>query len=321
MQSYRLTLKPLSPFATNLKGDTLFGQLCWAVRHRYGEEFLQQCLTGYTDNKPFAVVSDAFPQGYWPLPKLPGVFYHNIAEADRKAVKKRAWLPDSALQHPLSGWLQLAKTNADVSADSGNLSEKHPQTHNSINRQTGTTGEGGFAPYSVEQQWYQPGFLWDMFVLLDETRLTADQLKQALSDIGLFGYGKDASIGAGKFSIETFKACPLPEQANANACLTLAPSAPQGQGYDQKASYYQTFTRFGRHGDHHVHARGKPFKNPILLAQTAALFTTEIPKTGYIGQGLGGDGTLSNTLDATVHQGYTPIIAVNFDHQEIKESA
>ncbi len=317
MQSYRLTLKPLSPFVTPLKGDTLFGQLCWALRHRLGNDFLQSCLEGYTDNQPFAIVSDAFPQGYWPLPKLPGVFYQQLENEDRKAIKKRNWLPDDAFQQPLENWLQLAKTDQDIATETGSLIEKHPQPHNSINHQTGTTGEAGFAPYSMEQTWYQPGILWNIFILLDESKFRPEQLKACVTDFGLFGYGKDASTGAGKFSIEAFEKVSLPGQANANACLTLAPVAPQGSGYDAKASYYQIFTRFGRHGDRAVHEQGKPFKNPILLAQTAAIFTTPVPANGFIGQGLGGNGELSKTMAATVHQGYAPIIAVHFSHKEL----
>ncbi len=316
MQSYRLTLKPLSPFATALKGDTLFGQLCWAVRHRFGVALLQQCLEGYTEGHPFAVVADAFPQGYWPLPKLPGLFYQKIENEDRKAAKKRQWLATEDIQYPLAEWLKRAKTNAQIADKSTNLSEHHPHTHNTINRQTGTTGEGGFAPYSVEQEWYQPDILWDIIILLDDQRITPEQLEDSLRDIGLFGYGKDASIGAGKFKIVSFEPYPLPKQAHANACLTLAPCAPQGKGYDSNASYYQTFTRFGRHGDRAVHEQGKPFKNPILLAQTAGLFTTPISGSGFIGQGLGGSGELSKTISATVHQGYAPIIAVDFSNKE-----
>jgi len=315
MQCYRITLQPLSPFATALKGDTLFGQLCWALRHRLGLEALQNCLHGYTENQPFAVVSDAFPQGYWPLPKLPGVFYQKIDYEDRKAIKKRHWLPHDALQHPVNQWLKQAKTDQDIAA--GSLLETHPQTHNSINRTTGTTGEDGFAPYTVEQNWYRPGIVWDIFILLDESRLKADQIQACLQDIGQFGYGKDASIGAGKFAITAFEAFTLPAQQHANACLTLAPCAPQGLGYDEKHSYYQTFTRFGRHGDSAVHEQGKPFKNPVLLAQTAAVITTAIPNEGFIGQGLGGHGELSKTLAATVYQGYAPIIAVHLDCKEL----
>ena len=133
--------------------------------------------------------------------------------------------------------------------------------------------------------------------------------QQCLDDIGSFGFGKDASIGMGKFQIEDFLEKPLPAQDSANACLTLAPCAPQGLGFDNQHSYYQLFTRFGRHGDVAVHQEGKPFKNPLLLAQTAAVFSTNPPKSGFIGQGIGGNGELSKTLKATVHQGYAPVIA------------
>ena len=105
MQNIRVTLTPLSAFATSLKGDTLFGQLCWAIRNRLGEERLNQCLEGYTNNQPFAVVSDAFPEGYLPLPKLPSCFYQLPEGEDRKAIKKRAWLPEAELQKPLNEWL------------------------------------------------------------------------------------------------------------------------------------------------------------------------------------------------------------------------
>ncbi len=319
MNTYRITLSLQSAFATPLKGDTLFGQLCWGIRNRLGEERLNLCLEGYTNNQPFAVVSDAFPEGYLPLPKLPSCFYQIPEGEDRKAVKKRAWLPETELQKPLNDWLYHAVNAKTIVCGSdahiatkhiSNLSEKHPQPHNTINRQTNTTGEDGFAPYSVEQEWFIPGLRWTVYILLDTDRLSIEDCQQCLTDIGQFGFGKDASIGLGKFKIESFQEQSLPAQNNANACLTLAPSAPQNLGFDSQSSFYQLFTRFGRHGDAAVHQEGKPFKNPVLLAQTAAVFATNPPACGFIGQGVGGNGELSKTLKATVHQGYAPIIAV-----------
>jgi CRISPR-associated protein Csm4 len=346
MQSFCVTLSPLSAFATPLKGDTLFGQLCWAIRNRLGEAYLTELLAGYTDGRPFAVVSDAFPEHYLPLPKLPNSFYQPIDGEDRKAVKKRCWLPEAAIGKPVSEWLGHARTPAALAGDYTGLSEKHPQPHdtitprtnttgeggfvpysieqerftglsekhpqphNTINRRTNTTGEGGFAPYSIEQEWFIPGLRWSVYILLDSGWLSPENCRQCLDDIGCFGFGRDASIGLGKFAVEDFQARPLPAQDNANACLTLAPCAPQGLGFDGQRSFYQLFTRFGRHGDIAVHQEGKPFKNPVLLAQTAAVFGTEPPKSGFIGQGIGGNGELSKTLKATVHQGYAPVIGV-----------
>jgi len=315
MQAYRITLSLQSAFATAIKGDTLFGQLCWAIRNRYGEARLNTCLDGYTKNQPFAVVSDAFPAGHLPLPKLPSCYYQTPEGEDRKAVKKRAWLPEAYLHSPVKGWLGHAVT-AKTIANNSNISTKHPQPHNTINRLTNTTGEAGFAPYSIEQEWFMPGLLWTVYLLLDTERLSVENCRQCLNDMGSVGYGKDASIGMGKFNIEAFDEQALPAQNDANACLTLAPCAPQGLGFDSERSFYQLFTRFGRHGDIAVHQEGKPFKNPVLLAQTAAVFGIEPPVTGFIGQGIGGNGELSKTLSATVQQAYAPVIAINFNSKE-----
>ena len=209
------------------------------------------------------MVSDAFPEGYFPLPKLPSCFYQLPEDEDRKIIKKRAWLPEAALQQPIKQWLNLAvtaKTLVSNSKNANQLSEKHPQAHNTINRQTNTTGEGGFAPYSVEQEWFVQDLRWSIYLLLDTDRLSVEDCQQCLDDIGLFGFGKDASIGLGKFIIDDFQEYALPSQANANACLTLAPCAPQGLGFDSQHSYYQLFTRFGRHGDIAVHQEGSRLK-------------------------------------------------------------
>jgi len=316
MKAYRITLSLQSAFATPLKGDTLFGQLCWAVRNRLGEAQLTACLQGYTQNRPFAVVSDAFPSGYLPLPKLPSCFYKTPeGVSDRKALKKRAWLPETALHHPINDWLSYA-TDAKTIGNNKSLSHKHPQPHNTINCQTNTTGDEGFAPYSIEQEWFIADIDWTIYLLLDTERLNAKDCQHCLADIGTFGFGRDASIGMGKFTLTAFTEQPLLSQADANACLTLAPCAPQALGFDSQRSFYQLFTRFGRHGDIAVHQQGKPFKNPVLLAQTAAIFGTNQQEHGFIGQGIGGKGQLSNTLKETVQQGYAPVIAINFNAQE-----
>ncbi len=251
MQSYHAQIRPLSAFATPLKGDTLFGQVCWAIRNRFGENSLGELLQGYAENKPFLVVSDAFPKGYLPLPKLPSTHYDLLEDADRKAIKKLQWLPEEKIETPVRSWLHYAVNNKIIATavtegtapvprtSSYTLSEMHPQPHNTINRYTNTTGEGGFAPYSVKQEWFVPGLCWSLYLALDSARLNAEDCEQCLKDVGLFGYGKDASIGLGKFEVMGFQPYPLPRQANANACLTLAPCAPQGLGFDGECSYYQ----------------------------------------------------------------------------------
>jgi CRISPR-associated protein Csm4 len=124
MQAFRVTINLQSAFATTLKGDTLFGQLCWAIRNRQGENHLAGLLEGYTSGQPFAVVSDAFPKGYLPLPKLPGHFYDKIDGIDRKTIKKRCWLPEEVAGKPVTQWLEQAKTASDVIGQAKYLSKK-----------------------------------------------------------------------------------------------------------------------------------------------------------------------------------------------------
>lgn len=322
MQHYTVTITPQTAFATPLVGDTLFGQLCWSLREHLGEQRLETLLDGYTAGKPFLIVSDAFPSGHLPLPTLPAHYYER-GSLDRKAAKKQHWLNADAFKQPLAQWRNLAKSDQDAHYHH----KTEDQTHNTINRATGTTGDGIFAPYSTERQWYktEPAHTQDnerttldLHLLLDSERLDAATLQQALTAIGAFGYGKDATTGIGKFSLESeLIACELPHQDNTNACLTLARCAPQGQNFNPERSYYQYQTRFGRLGAPHVQAGIAPFKKPLMLAQTGAVFTPNDPNTlataQYIGQGISGH----TAHEKTVHQGYAPIIRIHLpQHQD-----
>ncbi len=303
MKTYRFTLTPQSAFGTPLVGDSLFGQLCWAIRHRFGEERLSDLLNGYTEQQPFMVVSDAFPQGYLPLPTLPSKLWQTDEEykKDRKKLKKVQWIKtEDAQQQTVKYWQEFAAKDAFKFSKN-----QQDQYHNTIDRQTGTTGEGMFAPYSTELTWYEKNQKLDLYVVLDESRLSITDLKTALEDVGSFGFGRDASIGLGKFTVaEDVQAVEFSQQ-NANCYFTLANCAPQSLGLNKEKSYYQITTRFGRHGD--VQAlSSSPFKKPIILAKGAAVFTPENyePKI-FLGNGLG---NISNAQANAVHQGYAPVI-------------
>ena len=169
-------LRPLTAFGTPLAGDTLFGQLCWTLRHQLGNERLQELLAGYTEGRPFAVVSDAMPAGHVPLPALPSRVWEAREGADRKALKKRRWLAVEHLAQPLRKWQSLARSDADVA-----LLIERAQPHNTISRATGTTGTGVFAPYSMTQRWHCPGVSLNLYIALDEARLAETELTAALT--------------------------------------------------------------------------------------------------------------------------------------------
>ena len=317
MDMIMLRIRPLSPFGTPPLGDTLFGQLCWVIRHQSGEARLRELLDGYLANRPFAVAADALPAGYLPRPALPLSRFEQPADADRKRLKQRNWIPHSALRQPLRNWLSVARSDREVTGHPDfSLRESWPQPHNSINRLTGTTGEGGFAPYTLMQIGFAPDLTLDIHVVFDPARLSAVELQALFESMGATGFGRDASIGLGKFAVVDHIPTTLTGPANANAYLTLAPCAPQGCGFLPHASRYQPFTRFGRHGDIAVQ-KGQPFKTPILLAAAGAVLKpSRYVKTHYVGQGLGGDGRLSRAIPETVHQGYAPVIGVHLPDEE-----
>ncbi|MCL1824422.1 MAG: CRISPR-associated protein Csm7 [Betaproteobacteria bacterium] len=312
MKTFRITLRLLSALGTPLAGDTLFGQLCWILRRQHGNERLNSLLQGYTERQPFAVISDALPHGHLPLPSLPPDTWQVSDNSDRKALKKKRWLPLSALRQPFSEWQRSATTDVDLGE-----SREHPQPHNTINRQTGTTGTGMFAPYTVAQIWLKPGSELDLWLVLDTERITPVEIHDAFVFMGWQGYGRDASIGLGKFELQgELQAQPHIEVSDVpNAYLTLGPCAPQGQGFCPQRSYWNIVPRFGRHGDLAVQS-GQPFKRPVLLAKAGSVFWPEHADAActHIGQGLGGIAApmpISVVMPETVQQGYCPVVPIH----------
>ena len=236
MKLYRFTLTPQSAMGTPLVGDTLFGQFCWAVRNRFGEARLIELLEGYTEQRPFIVVSDAFPQGFLPLPTLPSTFWETKTETDRKSLKKAQWVNISDVEKRVVKFWQECALQTNFKFEK----ENQDQFHNTIDRQTNTTGEGQFAPYSTEIAWFGSKQEFDLYIVLDETRFSLEELQQILDDVGTFGFGRDASIGLGKFR------CNNPQevnfyQQNANCYFTLANSALENLGLDKDFSYKDLF--------------------------------------------------------------------------------
>lgn len=328
MRTLCFTLHPLSAFGTPLAGDTLFGQLCWTLRHHLGKARLNELLQGYTSGQPFAIVADALPAGHLPLPNVPSSLWQQPANADRKVLKKKKWLPTAALDTPFATWQASARSDAEVAEpwmkawanqathrdSKGSSQTERAQPHNTINRQTGTTGEGQFAPYAMPQIWFHPAMRFDLHVVLDETRLSQAELSAALDYMGVTGFGRDASIGLGKFErAGDVTDTTWPNPTVANSYVTLGPCAPQGQGFCTVRSTYQVATRFGRHGDAAVQS-GQPFKRPVLLAKAGGVFWPEKLDAActFIGQGVGGlANPVSLAMPETVQQGYAPVIAIH----------
>ncbi len=287
MRLYKTTLTPISNFATTLKGDTLFGQICWALRYTFGEDKLESLLSNY-ETSPFLVVSDGFANGYLPKPSLPSTLLGEDSDK-KKANRKNIWLTLSQLQN---GEFNKAINDKDAN----NIILINATVKNSINYKTFTTDDSGtFAPYSEKESAISPK---DVYFLISDS-FTSDELQSSLNTVSQMGFGKNASIGKGFFTFSTFEEIKLTQTSK--TLMILSPAVLEGQSIKQ--AYYEPFTRFGKHGA--GLANKNPFKKPILMANSGAIVVFDESYTKqYIGKAIKGHSTHENT----VHQGYAIIV-------------
>ncbi len=337
MKFFEIIIKPLSPFGTPLKGDTIFGHVCWQAA--YDDSLLKGGLEKWVAHyaeKPFAVFSSA-----WPRLEDSGKFFYAVKRPDiptsiifksqtaerRKRLeelkenKKKKWLRmKESLSLELSsecvlGDAQLVKASSmQLTEDTKKIMRMQKkrrfyagfdQQHNTINRLTMTTGEGMFAPFTEGSLSYYPETELAIFALIDEDATDIDHLCTAFERIGQFGFGKDASTGLGQFTLGDCDEVPLPFCERANACYSLAPTVPEPQKFSDV--YFTPFVRFGKHGDRLAKSIN-PFKNPVIMADDGAVFLTNegsVFDKPYIGRAVL---NVSLSLPQAVVQGYAPYI-------------
>ena len=291
MKLYKTTIIPESNFASPLKGDTLFGQICWSIKYTLGEVRLNELLSSY-ESSPFLVVSDGFVEGYLTKPRMPSVLLGEDTE-DKKINRKKIWLTLAQLQN---GEFSQAKTDEDVK----NQYQEITTIHNSINYKTFTTSDdGNFAPYGEKE------FLIgkrDIYFLVDETKLTINELQSAFEQLSFGGYGKNTTIGKGRFSFESFEEVDI--KNHSKTFMTLSPFSPKG--LECKEIYYEPFTRFGKFGGDRAFENA--FKKPILLADCASVVHFEEKQhIQYIGSAIN---NISDLHTDAVHQGYSIVVPI-----------
>ncbi|MCH9739335.1 MAG: hypothetical protein K0U38_00635 [Epsilonproteobacteria bacterium] len=288
MKLYKTTITPNSNFATSLKGDTLFGQMCWAVFYLFGKNRLDTLLANYK-SEPFLIVSDGFAPNYLPKPYLPSSLLGEDSDL-KKENRKKIWLRLEELQNG-----EFHKAIEDEKAF--NSDTKTMIIHNSINYQTSTTGGDGFDPYGIEERSLTPK---DIYFLVSDA-FSLDMLIKSFEFLSLQGYGKKSSTGKGRFSFSAFEPLEF-KKKESTSFMTLSAFTPYG--LNAKA-YYEPFTRFGKHGADL--ANKNPFKKPLLLADKSAVVVFEEKQVlQYIGSAIEGHSTHSGT----VHQGYSIVVPI-----------
>ncbi len=289
MQLYKTTIVPISNFGTILKGDTLFGQLCWSIRFRFGENKLNELLSNYESN-PFLIVSDGFAKGFLPKPSMPSKLLKENSD-EKKTNRKKIWLKIEDLQN---GNYKNAKTDEEVR----NINKLLATVKNSLNYKTFTTDDKGiFSPYSESEISLSPK---DVYFAISE-KFTQEELHQILHTMSQMGYGKNTTIGKGFFSFSEL--VKVKKNSTSKTFVTLSPSSLEN--IVAKDIYYEPFTRFGKHGA--SLSNKNPFKKPLLLADTGAVVHFEQQQNiDFIGKSIQGH----SSHEQTIHQGYAIVIPI-----------
>ena len=294
MKLYKTTLTPISSFATQLKGDTFFGMLCWALRYKFGEERLKDLIKDY-DKNPFLIVSDGFLSGFLPKPTMPSQMLGENKEF-KKENRKKLWL---SCEDFVNSKFTQAKTIDEVAEILKNKGIKICKTKSEIT----TKNTINYISFTADDPYSELEFILppqDIYMLLDEDRLSLQELGETVRLMGHIGYGKNASIGKGRFEIGDFVAV---AQNDSCAFMTLSPCILQKMN-EIKDCFYEPFTRFGKHGGY-LASSGKFEKSPLLLANTGAVvLLKESRDIKFIGKMIAGH---SEQRD-TIHQGYSIVL-------------
>lgn len=286
MTLYITTIIPTSNFASFLQGDTLFGQICWLIRYKWGENQLETLLEDY-EKSPFLIISDGFTSGYLPKPSLPtAILGENLDKKKKKENRKKVWLTVEDLQ---DGNFADAKSDADI----GKISLTQAVVKNAINYKSFTT-KNGFDPYSETETYLVKH---DIYALLDETKFSLEKLNEIFKLLGEGGYGKNSTIGKGRFEHDSFKRIIFAKQESTTFMML---SNVLFQNLQAKNIYYTPITKFGKHGgDLATHS---PFKKPLLMARSGSVVVFDNTKNiQYIGKSISGH----STHKKTIHQGYS----------------
>lgn len=308
---YFIKLRPLTPFGTLPKGDTIFGRLCWEIVYRYGDNKLKDLLNDYAKN-PFMVTSSLYPfkddKIYLKTPSLQ--LDKLFTEEERqnkdniKEMKKKKYIELSINDNIFLNTKNPKYTLEEIAKHKKIVIKEYRYTHNTINRLTFTTGKGDdmFSPFDEIYIYYSSEL--GMFIALDETKLRITEVVEILNSAGKTGFGKDSSIGLGKFEIAENPKNIKFENRNTNLFYALSPFIPKKEDKNKIGISFTPFIRYGKHGDP-ISKSNKGLKKAIIMCDEGSVIEKKdenVIKENIYGIGITG---ISEVKTETVSQGYT----------------
>ncbi len=283
MKSLKITINFISPVASLMQSDTIFGQFAWWYRYKYGEDRLTDALKGF-ETQPFVVFSDGFLENTISIPILKPQSLSKIKDnIGEKYYEKMKDVKSARYVKLDDEWLNESSINffsiyPFMNCESDKRVKSQKFIRNSINRISNTTEEG---LYSTEETFFDSSINVDIYAKYDENKIIKDEIEEIFDEIGSFGFGKDKSTGKGRFKLVNIEENPsILEARQTNAFINLSSGI-----YDENCEilFGKTFTKFGKHSEELVFKN--PFKNPVILFKSGSVFKVKQIKEIY-GKGL-----------------------------------
>lgn len=266
----RVRLRLKASLGTPLTSGTLFGHLCWAIRQRDGDAGLTRWLDGQAE-APW-ILSDGLPAGLLPRPLLrpsvrPRSEAVDIRAADEaKKQTRRAWISTDVFLATREAMSEQALAPHLMDRTDRETLRHVRLAHNRIDRRTGATPEEGGLYFADEDWSFAEAPLRDVYV-----RTAADpvSVEALLRDVGEMGYGRDSSVGRGRFAVEGVQPVPELDSHYGRRRLSLSHGTI---GANMAAPRYRLFTHYGKVGEVMAMTGARVWKLPILLARPGATF-------------------------------------------------
>lgn len=271
MNCHIVYLKPVGAggYKADLRSDTLWGALCWAIRALYGDEALTKVLASYSseDKADAFFLSSAFPWAeedgdkvcFFPSPFLPMKQAEVLLDVETMTPNevKNAVRRQKKVQKRISSFISRSHFEYIINGSSRTFPPKssptiinRPMTHNTIDRLKGSTltlNDSGQLFHTEEK--FIEGEHSGLFFLL---KGNMEYVTPALRFLENEGIGGDRSNGKGRFEISAPEAFEIktPEDANALVTLSVYHPAPNDlalwrQG-DERLLNYRIEERLGR---------------------------------------------------------------------------
>jgi CRISPR-associated protein Csm4 len=258
MKLIKFRVFPKSTFASLPIANMIFGHFAKLLYLKKDNR-----IDSYLDN-PSIIFSDFLPDDYCYKPTLP-LEKFDISEDDKKEFRKKEFIKIKFLQ------------NGELSeCEKLEFFENKQVIRNKINRNTFTTGENEFAPYSIDENEFKTNIV--LYVLFDENTFKKDDIEDILNEIGKSGFGKKSSIGKGQFEVSIDESFSGFKSIDTDYYITLSSTIFKKE--EISLAYYDVDTIFGK-----FHSTNKPFKKPVLFAKAGAVVKTK-EKKEYIGKAI-----------------------------------